>query len=95
MDEQAQALRIDPVMPATLDGLRAQIALCGRPAEVHYQVGAAGCGVHAVRLNGAALAFTRDPNPHRPGAAVIARAALQGRWLDGPDAMNTLEVQIG
>jgi CRISPR-associated protein Csx3 len=95
VDQQAQSVRIDPVMPAALDGLRAQLSLCERPVEVHYQVGAAGCGVRAVRLNGAALAFTREANPHRPGAAVIARAALQGRWLDGPDAMNALEVQIG
>jgi cellobiose phosphorylase len=95
VDEQARSLRIDPVMPAALDGLRAQISLCGRPAEVRYRVGAAGCGVRAVALNGAALAFTRDPNPHRPGAALIARAALQGRLLDGPAALNTLEIQLG
>ncbi len=95
VDAQAQAVLIDPVMPAALDGLRAHISLCGRPTEARYRVGPAGCGVQALRLNNAPLAFTRDANPHRPGAAVIARATLQDGLIDVPGALNTLEVQIG
>jgi hypothetical protein len=34
-------------------------------------VGAKGCGVSKIELNGRALAFEREPNPYRDGAAHV------------------------
>jgi cellobiose phosphorylase len=89
---EAAGLRIDPVMPSSLDGLRAQMTLLERSFELHYRVGPAGCGVKAVALNGAALTFARVTNPHRPGAALVAHAALQERLSSGT---NTLSIELG
>jgi cellobiose phosphorylase len=68
---EAQVLRVDPVIPASLDGLRVATTLRGRPLEVRYQIGKAGCGVTKVGLNGHSLSFTTEPNPHRRGAALV------------------------
>jgi len=69
---ESKVLRVDPVIPATLDGLRVETTLRGRPVEVHYRIGRAGCGVTQVSLNGQSLPFTSEPNPHRRGAALVA-----------------------
>ena len=92
VDVRADVVHIDPVMPAVLDGLRAQLLLAGRPIVAHYRVGAAGCGVQGVWLNGAPLPFTRDVNPHRTGAAVITSTALQAQLAPGD---NQLQIQLG
>jgi cellobiose phosphorylase len=89
---QAKWLRIDPVIPAELDGLRLQTALLGRAFEVIYRIGAAGCGVSQLALNDRPLPFERDSNPHRTGAALVAIAALAERLATG---RNLLAVQIG
>jgi 1,2-beta-oligoglucan phosphorylase len=91
LDCEAGHLRIDPVMPHSLDGLRIQTRLLGQPFEVHYRVGPRGCGTTALILNDAALGFEREANAHRPGAALVAlpevRAAL--------GAHNLLRIEIG
>ncbi len=88
---EARHLVLDPVMPTTLDGLRVAITLRGHPLELHYRVGAAGCGVHRVALNGDAVAFERDPNPHRLGAARVAIGPLIERLTAG----STLAIELG
>lgn len=87
------SLRLDPVMPVDLDGLCARPALWdGVPVQVRYRIRARGCGVQAVRLNGQALALQREPNPHRLGAAILARSTLQAQLRRSDD---TLEVVLG
>jgi cellobiose phosphorylase len=89
---ESALLRLDPVIPNALDGLRVQATLLGRVFELHYRIRGAGCGVNEIVLNGQPLAFSRESNPHRPGAALIAMAALQGRTVDG---RNALTIDIG
>jgi len=89
---EAQLLRVDPVMPAALDGLQLQTLLLQHPIDVSYRVGAAGCGVTRLALNGQPLSFEREPNPHRPGAALVAMAALRSRL---GSERNALAIEIG
>jgi cellobiose phosphorylase len=89
---EARQLRVDPVMPAALDGLRLQTLLLQQPIEVRYRIGAAGCGVTRIELNGQPLSFERAANPHRPGAALVAMATLRARLGSG---RNALTIEIG
>jgi cellobiose phosphorylase len=73
---EATALSIDPVIPAALDGLRVTTTLLGKPIEVSYTVGAKGCGVSRIELNGNRLSFERELNPYREGAARVAIEAV-------------------
>jgi cellobiose phosphorylase len=88
---EASALSVDPVIPPALDGLRVSTTLLGKPIEVSYAVGAQGCGVSKIELNGRTLAFEREPNPYREGAARVAieavRNALQAK-------KNRLEIAL-
>jgi cellobiose phosphorylase len=89
---EARVLRVDPVIPAALDGLRVETTLLGRPVELRYQVKGAGCGVNAVSLNETALTFDIEANPHRRGAALVAMAAIS-KLLQA--AGNVLRIDIG
>jgi cellobiose phosphorylase len=89
---EADVLSIDPVIPHALDGLRVKTMLNGRPIEVTYQIGSAGCGVRAIELNGQSVAFNVRANPHRSGAAEIALATFVERT--NPER-NDLAVVIG
>jgi cellobiose phosphorylase len=89
--EHAQ-LVIDPVLPASLDGLRAQLLLAGHELEVHYRVAGAGCGPAALTLNGETLEFERGVNAYRTGAALLPMARLQAQLRPG---VNSLIVQVG
>jgi 1,2-beta-oligoglucan phosphorylase len=89
---ESDLLRVDPVIPPSLDGLRAETTLLGRPFELRYRIGAAGCGVNQVVLNEEPLAFSRESNPHRRGAALVAMTVLQERMAE---ARNTLTIDIG
>ncbi len=70
------SLVIDPVLPRALDGLRAQVEVNGVPLELSYRVGARGHGPVALALDGAPLAFEREPNPYRTGGAEVPVSAL-------------------
>jgi cellobiose phosphorylase len=85
-------LGVDPVLPQSLDGLRAEVELAGRPVEVSYRVGARGHGPRALLLNGTPLPFTREVNPYREGGAVVAMDELRGRLRDGA---NALRIELG
>jgi cellobiose phosphorylase len=86
------ALEIDPVLPRSLDGLRASLEVAGRALEVVYRVGPRGHGPQTLRLDGTRLAFARAENPYREGGAVLAMAMLHEQLRDGP---NTLVVELG
>jgi cellobiose phosphorylase len=92
LTQECGTLSIDPVMPATLDGLRVKIELLGKPFDVVYDVRGAGCGVTAVSLNGTHLELTYDYNPYRKGAARVAADSLAA-LLKGE--RNDLEIRVG
>jgi cellobiose phosphorylase len=92
LSPEANVVRIDPVMPAALDGLKVETTLLGRPVELTYRIKGAGCGVNALSLNGAELVFDTDTNPHRRGAALLAKATLQERLQPSG---NALTIDIG
>jgi cellobiose phosphorylase len=86
-------LCIDPVMPDALDGMRVMMrSLRGQPLEVSYRVGAAGCGVNDVTLNGERLPFTREANPHRRGGIRLRACAVLDRLTGG---RNALAIDLG
>jgi CRISPR-associated protein Csx3 len=86
------ALRLDPVIPGALDGLRTRLPLWGAGVQVRYRIGAAGCGVQGLKLNGQSVRFDREPHAHRPGAVLAARELLQALLREGP---NELEIALG
>jgi 1,2-beta-oligoglucan phosphorylase len=69
---EADALSLDPVIPAALDGLRVELELFGKSVEIAYELKGAGCGVRAVTINGTSVPFDREANPYRTGAARVA-----------------------
>ena len=89
---EADALRVDPVIPAALDGLRAEVEVLGRTFEVLYRVGPAGCGVRRIEFNGTAVPFNTESNPHRTGAALVPLPAVLARIAS---AHNRLEIELG
>jgi cellobiose phosphorylase len=89
---EAQVLRVDPVIPSALDGLRVATTLRGRAIEIHYRVAGSGCGVNEIALNGNSLSFSREPNPHRRGAACVSMAAVLAQLTVGG---NMLRIDIG
>jgi 1,2-beta-oligoglucan phosphorylase len=89
---EADALCIDPVMPAALDGMRAALSLRGHPLEVLYRVGPKGCGVNQVALNGHELPLARASNPHRAGAVRVPLSTVLERLNE---AGNRLAIDLG
>jgi len=89
---EAAALRVDPVIPPALDGLRVETTLRGRPVEVRYRIGSAGCGVVEVSLNDRPLSFTLEANPHRRGAALVDLPAVLEQLKT---EQNVLTIRIG
>lgn len=92
LNVEAQAIALDPVIPASLSGLRVRLALFAKAVEVIYEINGAGCGVTAISVNGHDVSFTHETNPYRTGAARIDRAQLLPR-LDQPK--NTMVVHVG
>jgi 1,2-beta-oligoglucan phosphorylase len=92
LSEELPGLRVDPVMPSSLDGLRASWQLLGHALEVQYRVGKHGCGVERIELNGTPLAFEREENPYRRGAALVPRLGIEPRLTR---ERNVLTVEIG
>jgi cellobiose phosphorylase len=74
-----ERLVIDPVVPRGLDGLRARLEIEGRPLEIEYRVRERGCGPVALLLDDRPLAFEVEPNPYRPGGAVVPMDELRER----------------
>ena len=71
---EADALLIDPVMPAHLAGLRAEVQLADFTLELTYQPGPQGAGVVALQdEQGQPVSFSQRANPYRPGPVAIAR----------------------
>jgi cellobiose phosphorylase len=82
------SLGIDPVLPRSLDGLEARLALPGCAVLLRYRVGPRGHGPVAVTCNGRALALDRETNPYRVGGVVLPLHELR-------DGDNDIEVELG
>ncbi len=89
---EANVVRVDPVIPPALDGLKVTMDLLGCPLELIYRIKGSGCGVNALTLNGAELMFDTEANPYRHGAALVAKAVLLQRLQP---SSNVLTVDIG
>jgi cellobiose phosphorylase len=89
---EAGVLRVDPVIPASLDGMRVETTLLGRAAEVSYRIRAAGCGVARIVLNDTDLPFHDERNPYRRGAALVSLSTVLERLKDGG---NILSIELG
>jgi 1,2-beta-oligoglucan phosphorylase len=89
---EAERLRVDPVIPPSLDGLRVTTILQGRSVELRYAIKGRGCGVNEVLVNGANLSFERAANPHRPGAALVSMAAVLDKLTVDH---NVIDIDLG
>jgi cellobiose phosphorylase len=88
----ARSLTIDPVIPPTLDGLRATVALWGKPVDVSYAIGGTpGAAVEAA-LNGTPLSGARVANRYRDAGLQVGRDVFEAA-LQGPH--NRLRVVVG
>lgn len=69
---ESTSLTMDPVIPASLTGMKVNLRLGDHPVQVIYQIQVTGRGVTSLDLNGVKLDFMREENPYRPGAIRIA-----------------------
>ncbi len=92
LNREGDVLRLDPVIPAALDGLRVETRLAEHPIEIEYRIAAPGCGVKRILLNGRPLPFTTAVNPHRPGAALAAMPTVLAQLRAD---VNLLQVDLG
>jgi cellobiose phosphorylase len=90
--QESSAWVVDPMIPIALDGLKVEVTLAGRAIAVTYRVKGKGCGPVSVRLNGADLHFTREPNPYHTGGVRIPMATINaGMTGDG----DQLVIELG
>ncbi len=89
---ETDALILDPVIPASLDGLRVALRLAGHQVTVVYQVKSSGRSPVSVELNGVQLDFTREANAYRPGAVRVPMDSFtRGLKGDGDLLVVSLE----
>lgn len=67
----ADTLILDPVIPASFDGLRAGLLFEGFPLEIRYTIRKNHHSPERILLNGRAIPFTLSENPYRTGGAVL------------------------
>ena len=81
-------LVIDPVIPRSLDGLRAEIEIAGSPVEILYRVREQGCGPTSIECNDYKLPFEREANPYRAGGVEIQIKRLLERFRASHNRMT-------
>ncbi|WP_296138725.1 GH36-type glycosyl hydrolase domain-containing protein [uncultured Tessaracoccus sp.] len=77
-------LHVDPVLPETLDGLRAQVPVGGRIMTVRYHV--QGTELQEVLANGQPVVGERVPRRYRTGGMLIPRAL----WAEGVESLDVV-----
>jgi cellobiose phosphorylase len=92
---EADALLIDPVLPAALDGTRVAAALLKHDLEIVYRVRGAGCGVRSLQLDGRPLTFDVEPTPYRRGAARVSLHDLAAALASARHRQLVVEVGEG
>lgn len=87
----ADSLVLDPVMPASFDGLTAHIRFQGYPLTLRYSI-KHGCHTpKTIRINGTPVAFTPEVNPYRSGGVVIDKT-LFNSYLQKSE--NGVEIEL-
>ena len=81
----------DPVLPRRLDGLVAEITLCGRPVTLSFHVHASSHSPEFITVNTHRLDGQSAPNPYRKGGLRVAAALLSAHLTAGP---NRIEIQL-
>jgi cellobiose phosphorylase len=71
-------LIIDPVMPASLDGLEASMRINDRHVTVVYRVSEGCCGPKLITVNGTDITFTPIENRFRPGGVALDETLFTG-----------------
>lgn len=82
-------LIVDPVLPATLDGISLDFSYDGIPATFVYRIGSGVSGV--VKLNGQEIGERVDHNPYREGGVRIGRAEFEALAAKNG---NTIEIFV-
>lgn len=81
----------DPVLPRSLDGLGAEMRLCGRLVTLSFAVRHRTSGPRAVRINGTAVDGTREANPYREGGWQVPADKLAASL---GNADNRIEIEL-
>ncbi len=84
-------LHIDPVIPATLDGLAFSLPMAGHASRFVYHIVARGYGVKRVSLNGVELTGRALSNPYREAGVAVAMETVRGLMREGE---NLWEIEI-
>jgi cellobiose phosphorylase len=71
-------LIIDPVMPASLDGLEASMIIYGLPMTFVYRVSEGSSGPKRITVNGRDIPFTPIENRYRPGGVALDETLFTG-----------------
>ena len=88
LTQQQRRLGIDPVLPASLDGLVVQLPLYGRAVRVSYRVGPLGHGPLAVLLDDAPLALQPGHNRYRRPGVWLDADLLRARLAAGARCLH-------
>lgn len=81
----------DPVLPRSLDGLVADVTLCGRPVTLTFRVLSSSHSPAFITVNGRRLDGQTEANPYRTGGLRVAAAQLAGLLTAGS---NRIEIKL-
>jgi cellobiose phosphorylase len=81
----------DPVLPRSLDGLVADVTLCGRPVTVSFRIVRNSHSPEFITVNGQRMNGRPESNPYRTGGLRVAAAHLAERLTAGP---NRIEITL-
>ena len=84
-------LTIDPVMPASLDGLEASMIIYGRPVTFVYSVREGSSGPKRITVNGKDILFTPVENRYRPGGVALEETLFTGMLSE---TENRIEIYL-
>jgi CRISPR-associated protein Csx3 len=81
----------DPVLPRSLDGLAAEVTLCGRRVTLAFRVLRSAHSPEFITVNGQRMSGQPESNPYRTGGLRVSAALLAERLTDGP---NRIEIVL-
>ncbi|HQG22263.1 MAG TPA: amylo-alpha-1,6-glucosidase [Bacteroidales bacterium] len=82
---------IDPVMPASLDGIEASLIIMGRTVTFVYHVIEGCSGPKRITVNGRDVAFTPVENQYRPCGAAVDESLFEGML---PGSENRVDIYL-
>ena len=81
----------DPVLPPGLDGLVAEVTLCGRPVTLVFHVRSSVHSPESILVNGQRMGGQAEANPYRKGGWRVAADQLAARLTAGS---NRIEIKL-